>query len=439
MRVVVVGGGLAGLFAASELMANGVDDLLVVDKADEPGGVTRSLYRDGFLLEPAAGSFTLPHPHLSRILGRASGEVEPAEGASIRHVYIGGGLVTLRPSPMALVTPMLSISAKLRALSEPLVPSGAARDEESLAAFCRRRFGHRAGSLLSSLMAGGVFAGDPERLSVDAAFPVLAEMEREHGSVIKGALRRRRQRPDDVVRPRMHIPVGGMTELSRALASSLEGRLRGEFTVEALHREGDDWVLEGTERLTARTVVLAVRPEVAAELLGGDMADTLSRAVSAGVVVAGLGGKGPSPLPAGFGALVGPDEGMMTVGALFESSYAPHRAPDGSWLAKVIVGGARNPEVDLWSDEDLVARATEELGAIIGSDLSPGFVELTRHDPGIPQYVTGHAAWLADLDGMLENRPGLHLTGWGYRGVGVGGLATDAANLADYIVRQQGG
>lgn len=226
--------------------------------------------------------------------------------------------------------------------------------------------------------------------------------------------------------------------MSRQIASSLGGRFRGGVTVETVRRDGAAWVVEGSEELRADAVVLAVRPDTAASLVGGGLSETLGSVVSSEVAVVGLGGGGRSPLPDGFGALIGPDEGMVSVGALFESSYAPSRAPEDSWLMKVIVGGARSPEVAGWGHDDLVATVIDEMGTMLGTRLSPAFVEVIRHRPGIPQYVTGHERWLADLGRLLAKSSGLHVTGWGYRGVGVGALAADAAGLAGEIVRRQG-
>lgn len=416
-------------------MANGVDDFVVVDRGAEPGGVARTIQRDGFSLEPAVGSFTLPSPGLSPILERANVDVRPAEQASTRHVFVAGRLVGLAPSPRALLAPGLSVPAKLRALAEPLVRTAPGTGAETVTDFCTRRFGESAGRILASLMASGVFAGDPESLSAAAAFPMLAALEDEHGSVIRGAMRRRRRRPEDAPSPRMHVPVGGMAAMSSAIVRSLGSRFVGEFAVESVRRESDRWVVEGTDRLGADAAVLAVRPAAAADLLGGEIADDLRRLESAPVAVLGLGGAGPETLPPGFGALIGPDEGMVSVGVLFESSYAPSRAPDGSWLVKVIAGGARHPEIVEWEDGRLVDRVSGEMKSVIGAEIQPDFVEVVRHRAGIPQYTIGHRRWLAAVNRHLASQPGLHLAGWGYRGVGIATLARDAARLAAEVNR----
>ena len=223
------------------------------------------------------------------------------------------------------------------------------------------------------------------------------------------------------------MPLGGMAALAETAASTLGSRFRGGFSVESVRRHGKEWVVEGVESMRADAVVVAARPEHAARLLDGALADHLIRLSSAPVAVIGLGGAGGS-VPSGFGALIGPGP-LATLGLLFESSYAPDRAPDGSWLIKVIAGGATRPEVVDWEDGPLIDRIQEEASQILGQKLDPSFTEVVRHQPGIPQAEIGHAEWLSTVDRLLTDRPGLHLTGWGYRGVGLTHLATDAVRV----------
>jgi oxygen-dependent protoporphyrinogen oxidase len=283
-------------------------------------------------------------------------------------------------------------------------------------------------------MAAGVFAGDPQRLSVEATFPALVELERAHGSVIKGAMRRRSQTSGDE-RTRTHIPKGGMSVMIDSLADALGDRFRPSFAVESVRREGQRWIVEGPERLTADVVVLAVPPMAAAGLVERVLGDVLRKSVAAPVTVVFLGGTGPSPMPQGFGALIGPKEGLSTRGILFESSYAPDRAAEGSWLAKLIVGGATEASAVDHDGDRLIPDVVAEVETVLVKQLNPNFVELVKHRPGIPQYEVGHRRWLSEIDGLLAAAPWLHLTGWGYRGVGVANLATDAVRVADAVTR----
>ena len=439
MRVVVVGAGLAGLFTTSELIAAGLDEVLVVDRSTEPGGVTRTITSHGYSLEPAAGTLLLPHVHLTPVLERFGAEVMPVEPlAAMRYVYTGGRMVALPSSPKAALAPLVPVSAKLRAALEPLVRTHAQSEDESLDAFLRRRLGDGLGGLLAWTAASGVFAGDSARLSARATFPLFPALEDEAGSIVRGGLRRLRSRRRGATRPTSHVPVGGMTRLAETAAGVLGDRFRGGFDVASVRRDGSGWRVDGQETIRADHVVLAVPPAAAGALVDPDLGLVLAAAVSAPVAVVGLGGASRRvPLPPGFGVVTGPDSSTATLGVLFESSYAPARAPEGHGFAKVIAGGARHPEVVDWDDALIIEIISSEVAQILGTEIDPSFVKIVRHHAGIPQYEIGHGAWLAELDRLLGYRPGLHLTGWGYRGVGVAHLASDAVATVKRIAGRQ--
>lgn len=434
-RVTIVGGGLSGLFTASELLAAGIDDIVLLDRDSEPGGVTRTIRRDGYELEPAATTLLLPKPHLTEVLDHLGAEVAPAIDGATRYLYTRGRLVTLPSSPKALLAPVVPWSAKLRAAAEPFVRTRASSPDESLEDFMRRRLGSELGTTMAWVAASGVFAGDPKRLSARAAFPAFPALEDAAGSIVRGGLQRLKSRPPGSVRPTAHIPVGGMSALAGKAAALLGDRYRPGTVVESVRRSEHGWTITGTDEFESEHVVLALRPSDAATVVGGDLKAQLKRATTAPVVVVGLGGPNQRlPLPSGFGVLTGPDAGTAVLGILFESSYAPSRAPAGHSLAKVIAGGATRPDLVEWDDDRIINQVGTDVSRILGIDADPSFVEIVRHGAGIPQYEVGHAAWLAELDRLCGSD--LHLTGWGYRGVGVGHIAADAVRITAEIATE---
>lgn len=421
MRVVIVGAGWAGMLTAANLRARGVDDVILLDRADHAGGVAETVVRDGYVLEPAAGSFLLPQPGLAPFV---AGEVLPA-AASPRHVWDGKSLVTIPPGPRAVLAPLASPSAKLRAALEALISEPPDLHEESLDRFLRRRFGGEVGRTAAWLAASGIFAGNPAHLSAEAAFPQLAAMTRTHGSALKAMLRRR-----GTPARTTFVPATTMSNLAATLVRPFGDRFRPGVTVDAIRRDGNQWIIDGTERHSADQVVVTTDPRVTAALVGGDLANALAGPVSAPVVVVGLGGQWME-LPEGFGILTGPNARMSTRGVLLESSYAPHRAPEGAGLVKVIAGGAPNATIVDQDDASIVETVGSEVARILGHDLDVSFTEVVRHRPGIPQYVLGHGDWMKGIEAATPES--LHLTGWGYRGVGISHLAADSARIADRI------
>ncbi len=437
--VIIVGGGLAGLLTGAELKRRG-RDVVVLEAADRPGGVARTINDGGYLLEPAAGSLLLPTPELTPIFDAAGVRVvEALDGSKRRYVYDRDRLIEIPDSPAALLSRLIPLGAKLRAAREPWVHTDPGSDDESILDYLTRRFGPGMGRMGGTLMAHGVFGGDPARLSMRGAFPRIVAWEDAAGSLVRGAIAKMRSRPKDEprVRKTVHVAPDGMAGLADDLARYLGDGFRPGRPVTAVERTADGWSVDG--EFTARSLILALAPHRAAPLLPDDVSEVVDRGVTAPVAVIGIGGRAADvPLPIGFGALIGPDAGLHALGILFESQYAAGRAPAGHHLAKGIYGGAADPGVMKRTDDELVALMIEETSRVIGIPVQPTWTRVVRQTPGIPQYEVGHVAWMREIDERLVAHPGLHLAGWGYRGIGVSGLGIDAVRLADAITDEGG-
>ncbi|MCP4222325.1 MAG: NAD(P)-binding protein [Actinomycetia bacterium] len=432
--VIIVGGGLGGLLVGCEVVRRGGRPL-VLEAGPTGGGVAATVREDGYLLEPAAGSLLLPHPQLTPILESAGATVVPAQPeARRRYVFDRGTLFELE-GPSALATRLVSGRGKLRLLAEPLVRSRTGGMDESLRDFLERRLGPEVGRLGATLMAHGVFAGDPDQLSARAAFPAFVALEDQAGSLVRGGIARARARPKGTPRPRVHVAPNGMAALAAELAAHLGDGFRPDWPVKGVEPDGEDWLVSGPSDERAPAVVIALAPGAAAPLVPEPLATLLAEASTAPVAVVGLGGRSADvPVLAGFGALTGPDADARVLGLLFESSYAPGRAPERHRLVKAIYGGRADPSVLTLTDEELVELAVEEASRILGVGVQPSWTSVVRHTPGIPQYEVGHPRWIDRLDAATADMAGLHLAGWGYRGIGVSALAKHAAELAEKIL-----
>lgn len=404
---VVVGGGLAGLLSGVDRQRQG-DDVLVLEAGDRPGGVAEVVERDGHRLPTAAATLRLPDPILNPILEYAGVETTPV--AARGRFIADGELRPISPGAGLLPTDLVPARSKGRALLEPFLPATSG-DDLTVSELMRDRFGAEVGDLAATLMTRGTFAGDPAQLSARAAFPQLSSR-----SVILGALQRRSSRKET------RLPLGGIDGMIGRLASAM-GELRLGTAVEKVNRLGNRWQVateSGTE--VADRVILAVPPIVAASLLVepgpvGQRWDPLP------VVVVGLAGPKPEiRLPEGFGFLTGPGHQGPVLGCVFESDVDPSAAPPGRRLIRVMAGGALAPDLAQDDDDTILERVVSDLTWVTGIRFSYDMTFVVRQEPGIPQYLRGHAAWLRRIDDWLRDHPGLHLTGWGYRGVGVASL-----------------
>ncbi len=458
-RVVVIGGGLSGLAAARAVLdaaarRGAAVSTMVLEAGPEPGGKIRSVRENGFLCEQGPNGFLDNKPstlELVRRLGMEDRLLRSEDGARKRYVFAGGVLHPLPEDPVSFVTSdILSIRGKLRLAAEFLLPQGDPDEDETVAAFVRRRLGDEVLDRLIDPMSAGIYAGDPGVMSLKSAFPRVAQLEQQFGGLLKGMLAMQKMaKAAGRDGPQGAGPGGvlwsfrdGTAELVRRLADSLADQdVRTGAEAVGLRRAGGGWVVETADGQTvaADAVVLATPAYAAARLVGAldDRAGELLRAipyVPAAVVCTGFRADAlPRPLD-GFGFLIPASERREILGSLWSSSIFAHRAPDGSVLTTQIVGGARSPGLVGLGDDELVGRVRGELEAILGIRAEPVFVHVARWDRAIPQYVVGHAERLAEIEDRVAALGRVFLAGNAYHGIGINDCTARAGELAPAVV-----
>jgi oxygen-dependent protoporphyrinogen oxidase len=462
--VVVVGAGITGLVAAYELRRRGVN-VTLYEASAHAGGAIRTSHVDGFVAEHGPNSFVANAATASLLaqLDLRTEVVEADRRAARRYVVRDGRLEAFPLSPPALLsTRLLSLRAKLRVLLEPLVRPRRDGADESIAAFVRRRLGREVLDYAVDPFVSGIFAGDPEQLSMAHAFPRVLELERTHGSLSRGLMRQRRLRPaapatepdagDGAPSPhgRLVSFVDGMQTLTDALEAALVGTLRLGCPVRLLHRDETHWVVDAgpdgsTRSRRVDAVVMATPAHVLAAM---ELPAALRRYTTAieqveypPVSTLTLGfrrGDVAHPLD-GFGMLVPTAERRSLLGALFSSSLFPERAPEGCVALTCFVGGARRPQLALESEEVLVDRVLHDLRDLLGVTGAPVFVQHVRWPRAIPQYTLGYDAVKQSADAVELANPGFYLAGNYRHGVSVGDCIVSgqltAERVAAYLTR----
>ena len=429
-KTIIVGAGIAGLSALHALRRRG-DDAILLEGSGRVGGTILTVEAPwGGPLELGPNTLRGSSEVLERLIDEIDlrDAVRPVNEAA-RHRYIlhKGVPRALPRSPREGVeTDLLSVGAKLRLLLEPFrgrVDRGL--EDESIASFVRRRLGPQVAERFVDPLVSGIYAGDPTRLSLRHTFPMLDELEREHGSLLRGMMRKGKQRrrsgkPRERKRPFSF--VGGLGDLPRRLAELHGEAIRLDESVRSISRtESGLWRVESSRRLyPAEHVILTVGADIAADLLEtfeSDGSTTLRGLPSAPVAVVALlyRKEAFAEAPRGFGMLVPSSEEREVLGVIYSSSIFPDRVPVDHELVTLFIGGARRPELALLPETELTARAAREIASIYGvSDDPAGSIQHTWR-PGIPQYTVGYDDVLHTIAEVEERNPGLHLLG-NYRG-----------------------
>ncbi|MBI5709063.1 MAG: protoporphyrinogen oxidase [Candidatus Eisenbacteria bacterium] len=448
MRTIVVGGGITGLTLGFRLREGGPAgcEVTVLEAGERPGGHATTLREDGFLVEGGPNGFLSREPgtlELARELGLGAKLIEARPEAKKRYIVRGGRLCAVPDSPPALLTsPALSPAGKLRLLLEPWAKRAPEGIEETVHQFAVRRIGAEAAEMLVDAAVAGISAGDSRALSAAAAFPLMLEMERDHGSLIRAMIARARA---GMVSRIMSLE-GGLGELAGALRERLGGALRTGARVARVARApggaGPDapWrvtLADGTT-LEAERLVLAT-PAWAAAALVRDLDPELARALEtirfAGVSLVALAYRAadvPRRLD-GYGYLVSRGEKLSTLGVVWESSLFAGRAPQGMVLLRAFVGGERDPQAVELQEAEVVALARRELQRVLGVAAAPARVWTFRWPRAIAQYTLGQLDRVRQARALASRHPGLELVGTSYDGVSFNQAIAAARSLADRL------
>jgi oxygen-dependent protoporphyrinogen oxidase len=477
LRVAIIGGGLSGLTAAFRLgeLADANQMLLetaVFERGMRVGGALDTICRDGFVMETGADSFLSEKPAAAKLAERLGidqlliGTQEQFRKTLVVHrgrlVEIPEGFSLLAPTYLSplLRSQLFSAAAKLRIMIEPLIPRRRSVEDESLGAFVRRRLGRQVLARVAQPLAGGIYTADPELLSVRATMPRFVEMERRHGSVIRGLRAAARARNGEArgssgARFSLFLSFkGGIRTLVDALVGHLEGSINYGAEVVALERTADTdastgaavgaasrpWRLQfrdGTS-FEADAVVCAAPAFATAPILqsiDGELAGILSAiryASAATVNLAFRGADFPRPLEA-FGFVVPAAEARRIIAGSFSSLKFAGRAPAGMILARVFLGGALQSEMMALSDDEMIAAARDEFASLLGVKAEPALTCVRHWPESMPQYAVGHLTRVDKIERSAATIPGLALAGAYLRGVGIPDCIASGERAAETI------
>ena len=444
--VVIVGGGMSGLAAAYELARRNVPFFLL-EASPTLGGVVKTERIDGFVID-AGPDALLTHKPAAIDLCRELGMGHRLRPQAQRGTFlVRGGVLRALPETSVFGIPVdwspfvtsraFSLRGKLRMAAEYALPGRPAAGDESIASFMGRRFGREAVEYLADPLLAGIHGGDAERLSMQALFPRFLEMERRYGSLIRGFREDARHRTGAPPAPFV-APLGGLSELVDALVAALPpGSVRTGVRVHRIEATGNRFRLHVADgkTLIAEAVLLATPPRVTAPMvrtLDPALAGACARIPSVSVVTTALAYPACAvrhPLE-GTGVAVPRSEGMGISAVTWVSSKWEGRAPAGTVLLRVYLGGARDPGAIDLSSAAIVARAHRDVARLLGVTGDPLLARVYRWPHANAQQEVGHLDLMAQIDDRLAAHSGLFISAAGFRGSGIANCVADGRRQA---------
>lgn len=471
-KVVIIGGGIAGLAAAYSLREHqkqgGPDfEIILLERRERLGGNIKTEKEKGFLIEGGPDCFLSEKPWAMELCKRIglTDKLLPTNEENKKTFVLSGGKLHVLPEGVILMIPtkilplatssLISIPGKVRMAMEVFIPPKKDKKDETLGSFVRRRLGQEALDKIAEPLVAGVHAGDPETMSVRASFPKFVQLEEESGSLIRGMVKKmelmkKMHKPAPAGNaPRIKISMfmtlkDGLSDmidtLTKRLAAFKNTKLETGISVERVSKKGDKYevVLEG-RTIEADTVVIAAPAYATASLIKNMDAELSEKLltipyVSTATVSIGFKKKDIKHPLNGFGFVVPKIEKRRIMAATWTSVKFKYRAPDDSVLIRCFIGGSKNAELVSLSDSEMIKLVREELKDIMGIDAEPVIAKVFRWINSMPQYTIGHEERISWIDEKVARYPGLYITGSAYHGIGISDSVRNGEVIAKKVL-----
>jgi oxygen-dependent protoporphyrinogen oxidase len=462
-RIAVIGGGITGLAAAYRLRELAAArefplEVELLERGTRCGGALETIRRDGFVIETGADSFISEKRACAELAARLGlgTELIPTREIYRKTCVVRAGRLVEIPAGFSLLAPahlgpvfqstLFSPLGKLRIALEPYIATRKSDDDESLDSFVTRRLGREVLDRVAQALAGGIYTADPKRLSMAATMPRFVEMERRHGSVIKGmraAESAQASRNSEISGARWSMFQSfrnGMATLPETLASRLGASIRKGAEVVGMSRNGPAWRLATArgDSIDADAVICAA-PAYAASRIVATIAPAAAKMLgeisyaSAATVNLTFRESDFDGSPRAFGFVVPAIERRRIIAGSFSSFKFEGRAPAGSILARAFVGGEMSREMMRLRDDEMIAAVRDEFRALLGVTAASGFAEVRRWPDSMPQYEVGHLTRVAEIERAVAEIPMVAIAGAAYRGVGIPDCIRSGEDAADAI------
>lgn len=470
-NIVIIGGGLSGLSAAFYVRkyykeAGIKPDIVLIEKDKKLGGKIETLHRDGFVIEKGPDSFLASNTEMIDLAKELELDHElVATNPNAKNTYIvqrdklqpmPAGLIQGIPTELKpfLKSGLVSFSGKLRALMDFILPPRRSNFDESLGELIERRLGTEVFENITEPILAGFYAGDMDKISLQAAFPQFGEAERQYGSLIRGMTAGRKP-----AEAQMDTDKSASLTFRKGLQSLVHGLIHELHDVEQrtdisalyiidrnnIEDTGQSSArnaapryeveLDNGERILADDIYITtpnfatadfLRPHVNVEALDA------VKYVSVANVVMTFNKKDVVSVDDGLGFLVPRKEGRNITACTWSSTKWPHTSPDDKVLLRCYVGRLGDEQNVELPDEALTELVLKDLREIMGITATPIFMEITRLKHSMPQYPVRHPSNISKLRKELENvLPGVHVLGAGYDGIGMPDCIKQAKLIAE--------
>jgi oxygen-dependent protoporphyrinogen oxidase len=450
-KIAVLGAGISGLASAYLLDKEGYD-VTVLEKNEKVGGSIETVIENGMLFDRGPNSALETTPVISQLVDELNLKeqfVYANKKGNRRYILRDNKLHALPMSPPAfLKSKLFSRSAKLRLIKEPFIARSKDGYYQSIADFVRRRLGDEFLDYAINPFVAGVYAGNPEDLSVKSAFPLLYALEEDYGSLIAGTIRSIRKRKKRKVQSKQSAKMlsfkNGMNVLPEAIANHLGEKVKLASQVVEIKKTNDDrygvlYKCDGKTSTIFTDVVLSTIPAYNAAELFDHFDDRAKKQLNAVfyppvlVLYLAYNKADIGQTLDGFGFLVPSKENKSFLGAIWSSVIFPNRSNENTAAFTLFVGGSRNPGFIYENEESLIKKVRSEFEEIMKINGEPVYQSKRFWEKAIPQYKIGYVELENYFDHFEKDNKGIILSGNYRGGISIGDCIKNAAQVANKV------
>lgn len=450
MKIGIIGGGISGLATAFNLEnLNGLEgsqskianlEIDIYEAESRLGGSMKTEKINDFLFEHGVNGYITNKPDMDELVQRVGAEqllLRSNDLARIRYIFTDA-LHLLPESPPAFFTSkLLTLKGKLRVMAEPFIKAKTDDKDETLESFGYRRVGKELTDKVLNAMIAGVFASAPEKISVNSAFPLVANLEKEHGGLFRGMLKKRKKSagPGGVL---MSFK-GGVTAFVEFLASKLSANIFLNAKVDRIEKLANSYkIFCGDQVKEYDKIVLATPAFISANLVASfdeNLSKKLADIEYSPIGVIGFGYENLDHQLNGFGLLTPALAKKKILGVLWDSSVFCDRAPDGKKSLRVMIGGQRDKELLQKSEAELIEIARQGIEETMGASAKAQATFARLYQKGIPNYNVGHSALVEEIFTKAKAHKGLYLNSNAYKGVALNDCSKNSKICAEQILQ----
>ncbi len=430
-KIAILGAGISGISLAYYLDKEKYE-VTVFEKSDAIGGCVKSKKVNEYAFELGPNTVQLKYQEVLELINKVAKDdlIYPSDLAKNRYILKKNKFVKAPMSPLSLFgNSLISLSSILKLLKEFSIKPGRLDEQVSVKEVVVNHFGEEIYHNLFVPFCTGIYASNPENMSVKYGFPILWEAHQQTGSIIKHFKRNRRK-------PELNKIIAfknGFQSFLEKLAKGINIQFKEE--IESVSKQGEVFQLKfksSQEPLVFDKVISCLPAHALANV--NNSLSFLNEVHYSPIYVWQMAiPKSEMQKPQGFGVLTRAMDKHHFLGIIFNSDLFPAKSPKDKHLMTVMIGGERDKSLLELDQEEIKQTVFNELKALFSIKGDIDFEHSHLWKNAIPQFHLNHESIIKEVKKFEEQNNDFYISGNYIEGVAIPDRILASLKLAKKI------